>query len=149
MDALGNEQTEETAVSYTYQGKDKVMYYKTLENGMKFVLTAPKTELQEKSRQLAKQIFGGAAFAMILTIIIGTVLGFTITKPITQIDGIVKQTAEFEFASNRQTSTFIKEKNESRKNGDITSQHAQESASNGSKYPSCIHRSEKYDRTAF
>lgn len=37
---------------------------------------------------------------MILTIIIGTVLGFTITKPITQIDGIVKQTAEFEFASN-------------------------------------------------
>ena len=103
MDALGNEQTEETAVSYTYQGKDKVMYYKTLENGMKFVLTAPKTELQEKSRQLAKQIFGGAAFAMILTIIIGTVLGFTITKPITQIDGIVKRAI-------RQTSTFIKEK---------------------------------------
>ena len=100
VDVLGIDQTEETAVSYTYQGIDKVMYYKTLENGMKFVLTAPKTELKEKSRQLAKQIFGGAAFAMILTIIIGTVLGFTITKPITQIDGIVKQTAEFEFASN-------------------------------------------------
>ena len=25
VDALGNEQTEETAVSYTYQGKDKDM----------------------------------------------------------------------------------------------------------------------------
>ena len=112
VDALGNEQTEETAVSYTYQGKDKVMYYKTLENGMKFVLTAPKTELQEKSRQLAKQIFGGAAFAMILTIIIGTVLGFTITKPITQIDGIVKQTAEFEFASNSANQHLYKRKDE-------------------------------------
>ena len=112
VDALGNEQTEETAVSYTYQGKDKVMYYKTLENGMKFVLTAPKTELQEKSRQLAKQIFGGAAFAMILTIIIGTVLGFTITKPITQIDGIVKQTAEFEFASNPASQHLYKRKDE-------------------------------------
>ena len=112
LDALGNEQTEETAVSYTYQGKDKVMYYKTLENGMKFVLTAPKTELQEKSRQLAKQIFGGAAFAMILTIIIGTVLGFTITKPITQIDGIVKQTAEFEFASNPANQHLYKRKDE-------------------------------------
>ena len=112
VDALGNEQTEETAVSYTYQGKDKVMYYKTLENGMKFVLTAPKTELQEKSRQLAKQIFGGAAFAMILTIIIGTVLGFTITKPITQIDGIVKQTAEFEFASNSANQLLYKRKDE-------------------------------------
>ena len=110
VDALGNEQTEETAVSYTYQGKDKVMYYKTLENGMKFVLTAPKTELQEKSRQLAKQIFGGAAFAMILTIIIGTVLGFTITKPITQIDGIVKQTAEF--ASNPANQHLYKRKDE-------------------------------------
>ena len=112
VDALGNEQTEETVVSYTYQGKDKVMYYKTLENGMKFVLTAPKTELQEKSRQLAKQIFGGAAFAMILTIIIGTVLGFTITKPITQIDGIVKQTAEFEFASNPANQHLYKRKDE-------------------------------------
>ena len=112
VDALGNEQTEETAVSYTYQGKDKVMYYKTLENGMKFVLTAPKTELQEKSRQLAKQIFGGAAFAMILAIIIGTVLGFTITKPITQIDGIVKQTAEFEFASNPANQHLYKRKDE-------------------------------------
>lgn len=112
VDALGNEQTEETAVSYTYQGKDKVMYYKTLENGMKFVLTTPKTELQEKSRQLAKQIFGGAAFAMILTIIIGTVLGFTITKPITQIDGIVKQTAEFEFASNPANQHLYKRKDE-------------------------------------
>ena len=112
VDALGNEQTEETAVSYTYQGKDKVMYYKTLENGMKFVLTAPKTELQENSRQLAKQIFGGAAFAMILTIIIGTVLGFTITKPITQIDGIVKQTAEFEFASNPANQHLYKRKDE-------------------------------------
>ena len=112
VDALGHEQTEETAVSYTYQGKDKVMYYKTLENGMKFVLTAPKTELQEKSRQLAKQIFGGAAFAMILTIIIGTVLGFTITKPITQIDGIVKQTAEFEFASNPANQHLYKRKDE-------------------------------------
>lgn len=112
VDALGNEQTEETAVSYTYQGKDKVMYYKTLENGMKFVLTAPKTELQEKSRQLAKQIFGGAAFAMILTIIISTVLGFTITKPITQIDGIVKQTAEFEFASNPANQHLYKRKDE-------------------------------------
>ena len=112
VDALGNEQTEETAVSYTYQGKDKVMYYKTLENGMRFVLTAPKTELQEKSRQLAKQIFGGAAFAMILTIIIGTVLGFTITKPITQIDGIVKQTAEFEFASNPANQHLYKRKDE-------------------------------------
>ena len=112
VDALGNEQTEETAVSYTYQGKDKVMYYKTLENGMKFVLTAPKTELQEKSRQLAKQIFGGAAFAMILTIIIGTVLGFTITKPITQIDGIVKQTAKFEFASNPANQHLYKRKDE-------------------------------------
>ena len=112
VDALGNEQTEETAVSYTYQGKDKVMYYRTLENGMKFVLTAPKTELQAKSKQLAGQIFGGAAFATVLAVIIGVVLGFTITKPITQIDGIVKQTADFEFASNPANQHLYKRKDE-------------------------------------
>lgn len=112
VDALGNEQTEETAVSYTYQGKDKVMYYRTLENGMKFILTAPKTELQAKSKQLAGQIFGGAAFATILAVIIGIVLGFTITKPITQIDGIVKQTADFEFASNPANQHLYKRKDE-------------------------------------
>lgn len=112
VDALGNEQTEETAVSYTYQGKDKVMYYRTLENGMKFVLTAPKTELQAKSKQLAGQIFGGAAFATVLAVIIGIVLGFTITKPISQIDGIVKQTADFEFASNPANQHLYKRKDE-------------------------------------
>lgn len=112
VDALGNEQTEETAVSYTYQGKDKVMYYRTLENGMKFVLTAPKTELQAKSKQLAGQIFGGVAFATVLAVIIGIVLGFTITKPISQIDGIVKQTADFEFASNPANQHLYKRKDE-------------------------------------
>ena len=112
VDALGNGQTEETAVSYTYQGKDKVMYYRTLENGMKFVLTAPKAELQAKSKQLAGQIFGGAAFATVLAVIIGVVLGFTITKPITQIDGIVKQTADFEFASNPANQHLYKRKDE-------------------------------------
>ena len=112
VDALGNEQTEETAVSYTYQGKDKVMYYRTLENGMKFVLTASKTELQAKSKQLAGQIFGGAAFATVLAVIIGIVLGFTITKPISQIDGIVKQTADFEFASNPANQHLYKRKDE-------------------------------------
>ena len=112
VDALGNEQTEETAVSYTYQGKDKVMYYRTLENGMKFVLTAPKTELQAKSKQLAGQIFGGAAFATVLAVIIGIVLGFTITKPISQIDGIVKQTADFKFASNSANQHLYKRKDE-------------------------------------
>lgn len=112
VDALGNEQTEETAVSYTYQGKDKVMYYRTLENGMKFILTAPKTELQAKSKQLAGQIFGGAAFATVLAVIIGIVLGFTITKPISQIDGIVKQTADFEFASNPANQHLYKRKDE-------------------------------------
>lgn len=111
-DALGNEQMEETAVSYTYQGKDKVMYYRTLENGMKFILTAPKTELQAKSKQLAGQIFGGAAFATVLAVIIGIVLGFTITKPISQIDGIVKQTADFEFASNPANQHLYKRKDE-------------------------------------
>lgn len=112
VDALGNEQTEETAVSYTYQGKDKVMYYRTLENGMKFILTAPKTELQAKSKQLAGQIFGGAAFATVLAVIIGIVLGFTITKPISQIDGIVKQTADFKFASNPANQHLYKRKDE-------------------------------------
>lgn len=112
VDALGNEQMEETAVSYTYQGKDKVMYYRTLENGMKFILTAPKTELQAKSKQLAGQIFGGAAFATVLAVIIGIVLGFTITKPISQIDGIVKQTADFEFASNPANQHLYKRKDE-------------------------------------
>ena len=112
VDALGNGQTEETAVSYTYQGKDKIMYYRTLENGMKFVLTAPKTELQAKSKQLAGQIFGGAAFATVLAVIIGIVLGFTITKPISQIDGIVKQTADFEFASNPANQHLYKRKDE-------------------------------------
>ena len=54
VDALEMSRRRRLPFPILIRGKDKVMYYKTLENGMKFVLTAPKTELQEKSRQLAK-----------------------------------------------------------------------------------------------
>ena len=79
---------------------------------MKYILTAPKSELNAQSAALSKQIAGGAVTAMIITVIIGFIIGTAITKPIKQIDGIVQDTADFNFKSNPASQKLYKHKDE-------------------------------------
>ena len=112
VNALKDGDKEQTLISYSYKNASKVMYYKTLQNGMKYILTAPKSELNAQSSALSKQITGGAMTAIIITIIIGFLIGTKITKPIRQIDGIVQDTAEFNFKSNPASQKLYKHKDE-------------------------------------
>ena len=49
---------------------------------------------------------------MIITVIIGFIIGTAITKPIKQIDGIVQDTADFNFKSNPASQKLYKHKDE-------------------------------------
>lgn len=62
VSALKDSKKEQTLISYSYKNTSKVMYYKTLQNGMKYILTAPKSELNAQSAALSKQIAGGARY---------------------------------------------------------------------------------------
>lgn len=112
VDALADSAKENSIVSYEYQGEKKVMCYKNLENGMKFVLTAPVNELQGEAQRLAKLIMGGAVMAMLISALAGVILSIGITRPIGKINGIVAETSEFNFIHNPANDLLYKRKDE-------------------------------------
>lgn len=110
--AFSDTQKELNKVTYMYQGEQKVMYYKTLLNGMKFVLTAQEDELKAAAVDTAMLILSGEAVAIIISAIIGLGMGVLITRPITQIKGVVLETAKFNFVHNLADEKLYKKKDE-------------------------------------
>lgn len=110
--AFSDSSKENQFIHYSYQGKDKVLCYETLQNGMKFVLTAPKAELRAEASRNAKMIFIGEMFAVVIAAIIGFLLAITLTKPILQVDTIVSNTAEFDFSHNAANEQLYRRKDE-------------------------------------
>lgn len=111
-EALADSGQEQAIVDYSYQGERKVLSYQTLENGMKFVLTAPHNELLGQAEAIAKLILGGAAIAIVISVVIGFIIGLALTRPITQIDGIVAETARFNFTHNPANQKLYKRRDE-------------------------------------
>jgi len=110
--ALADAEAQQTVTQYSYQGKNKVMCYYNLQNGMKFVLTAPESELRSGAAQLANLIIAGTVLAMVLCVAIGFGAGVILVRPICQIDGIVSETAELNFAHNSANDELYKRKDE-------------------------------------
>ena len=111
-EAIADEGKEEKFIEYTYKDTNKNMYYITLENGMKYIMTVEASELQAQAVGLARLIFGGALAALVISVVIGLIISRGLTKPITQINEIVKSTAEFDFTHNSANDTLYKKKDE-------------------------------------
>ena len=112
-DALLDPAKERTALNYRFQGEAKEMCYMTLRNNMRYVMTAPEDELKSAALHIVLLILGGALIAMIISVVIGGVMGIVITKPITQISEIVENTAKFNFKRNENSDKLCKRKDES------------------------------------
>lgn len=112
-DALLDPAKERTALNYRFQGEAKEMCYMTLRNNMRYVMTAPEEELKSAALHIVLLILGGALIAMIISVVIGGVMGIVITKPITQISEIVENTAKFNFKRNENSDKLCKRKDES------------------------------------
>lgn len=111
-DAIADEKKEKTFVEYTYNGTKKSMYYVTLENGMKYIMTESAAKLNAQAIDLVKLIVGGEAIALIISGGIGLLISIGLTRPITKINGIVKTTAEFNFVHNPDNDVLYKKKDE-------------------------------------
>lgn len=111
--ALSDPSMEGVPVNYTYQGELKDMCYRTLANGMRFVLTASESEMRSAAGRVAQLIIIGALIAVVISVIIGVLMGMAITRPITQISEIVSNTAKFNFAKNANSDKLCKRQDES------------------------------------
>lgn len=113
VSVLQDSSKEGTVVQYSYQGKTKDMCYMTLTNGMRYVLTAPESELRSQAARTAGLIMGGAAVAIVIAAIVGVVMALKITVPIGKLNRIVTATADFNFVSNPDNATLYKRSDES------------------------------------
>ena len=110
--ALADPSKEGLPVNYTYQGELKDMCYRTLTNGMKYVLTAPESEMKSAASRITMLIVVGMLIAVAISVVIGVLMGLVITRPITQINDIVSKTAQFDFAKNENSDKLCKRQDE-------------------------------------
>lgn len=113
VSALADPAMAGQTVNYTYQGELKDMCYQTLINGMRYVLTAPESEMKDAAGHLAMLIVAGMLIAVAISIVIGICMGMAITRPITQINDIVSKTARFNFAKNEYSDRLCRRHDES------------------------------------
>lgn len=110
---LADAASEGQPINYTYQGELKDMCYQTLTNGMKYVLTAPESEMKSAASRITTLIVIGMLIAVAISVVIGVIMGMVITRPITQINEIVSNTAQFNFAKNANSDKLCKRQDES------------------------------------
>lgn len=111
--ALSDPASEGKPLNYTYQGELRNMCYQTLTNGMKYVLTAPESEMKSAASRITTLIVVGMLIAVAISVVIGVLMGLAITRPITQISDIVSNTAKFNFAKNANSDKLCKRQDES------------------------------------
>ena len=111
--ALADPASEGQPINYTYQGELKDMCYQTLTNGMKYVLTAPESEMKSAASRITMLIVIGMLIAAAISVVIGVLMGLVITRPITQINDSVSMTAQFNFAKNPNSDRLCKRQDES------------------------------------
>lgn len=85
---------EDQVNSYQYKGQNKLMAYLTLANGMKYILTAPESNIQAKSVSLLKIMALFLFCGLLCSCICGWFISGRISKPICRITDMVDQIAK-------------------------------------------------------
>lgn len=107
---ISNKQGEDTL--YNYEGVQKRCAYFDLENGMKFIITAPNSEISSNANALVILIIGAVVIALIVSGIVGIIVGSSISKPIKLLTQIISQTAKFDLRPTKEGSKLRKQKDE-------------------------------------
>lgn len=111
-DMLSDEAKEGVLKKYSYQGITKQMVYYNLDNGMKFILTAPNMEIYSEANKLVLIIGITVLIAVLLSGLAGIVIGNGISKPIKQLTAIINQTARLDFKKTQSGQKLRKRKDE-------------------------------------
>lgn len=89
-----------------------IRLYTTLHNGMKLGITVPKSELFADTHNMILRIVLVIIAALALAIVISSLTGSRIAKPIRQVTGIIQNTAAFNFESTAGGDTLCNLKDE-------------------------------------
>lgn len=103
---------ESTLLEYTYNNTRKQLVYTSLNNGMKFVLTAPDSEIRSTTNTLVVKASMGGLGAILFSLVVGLVISFLIAKPITALTKVIDKTARFDFTPSQNSRLLRRYKDE-------------------------------------
>lgn len=109
---FADEEQQGQTVSYSLQGVKNQMLYYNLDNGMQLVTTVPDKEIFAQSNQVVMVIMLGIVVVIILSAVIGIIVGTGLSRPIKQLTGIISQTARLDFTPTTDGSRLRKQKDE-------------------------------------
>ena len=99
-------------IEYTLDGQTKYLTFDKLGAGMNLALTVPTSEVQARAREVVVQTAGALVLGMIVSVILGVVIGTSIANPIKKITDVVRQTADLNFKKSANGSKLVKRKDE-------------------------------------
>lgn len=103
---------ESSLLEYTYNNTRKQLVYTSLNNGMKFVLTAPDKEIRATTNMLVVKASMGGLAAILFSLVVGLVISFLIAKPITALTKVIDKTARFDFTPTQNSRLLRRYKDE-------------------------------------
>lgn len=109
---MASGEEENTLLSYTYNNTKKQLIYTSLNNQMKFVLTAPVSEIQSTMNTLIVKTSTGGLGAIAFSVIVGLVISLLIAKPITALTDVIGRTAQFDFTPTKNSKMLLRYKDE-------------------------------------
>ena len=102
----------ESVLAYSNKGKKESAAFVNLKNGMKLVMAAPTSEIQQSS----KTLFIWICIAMLVAVLYGLLVAFLFSRnlvtPIRQLTEIVEDTADLNFRQNPNSAKLIQIKDE-------------------------------------
>lgn len=103
---------EDSLLNYTYNNTKKQLIYTSLNNQMKFVLTAPDKEIHATTNMLVVKASMGGLGAIIFSVIVGVIISLLIAKPITALTEVISRTAQFDFTPTPNSKMLLRYKDE-------------------------------------
>ena len=99
-------------LGYRYNNSNKQLIYTSLNNQMKFVLTAPDKEIHATMNTLVVKTSTGGLAAIIFAVIVGLFISLLIAKPITALTEVIGKTAKFDFTPTKDSQLLLRYKDE-------------------------------------
>lgn len=111
-DFMEDDANQSTMIEYTMDGESRYLTFSKLDTGMKLAMTVPTAEVKAHAKSVAIQTIGAMSLGVIISIILGILIGSSISGPIKKITDIVKQTAALNFKKTPEGSRLVERKDE-------------------------------------
>lgn len=109
---VADEQKEDQVVAYQYKGENKVLAFLTLANGMKYILTAPESDIHAKSITLLKIMILFLLCGQVISFLVGFFVSGRISGPIRRVTKWVNKIAALDLKPYRGADSLMKRKDE-------------------------------------